>query len=185
MGLYIYAVLKLEQIEEIEHKFLVQGHTQNEGDSCHSTIEKGIKRFLAKNNIFHPDQYIEIIENAKKTGAPFNVVRMSPSDFFEIKSMVELLNLNFKKLKVSQICSVKIRKGSPFVPLVKYSFAESYKEISLLKSNTRAERNPEFLRSTAGQLPLKNNKYQDLMYFYNHGLIPANFHDFYENLTSI
>jgi hypothetical protein len=38
----MYAVLKYECINSITHKFLITGHSQNEGDSTHSVIVKQI-----------------------------------------------------------------------------------------------------------------------------------------------
>ncbi|KAM3960074.1 uncharacterized protein ACR2FA_005875 [Aphomia sociella] len=43
VALYLYAVTHLN-IKSITHKFLVKGHTQNEGDNIHSLIEKEIKK---------------------------------------------------------------------------------------------------------------------------------------------
>ena len=40
--MYLYALLKLN-IPTITHKFLVTGHTQNEGDCMHSCIKRGKK----------------------------------------------------------------------------------------------------------------------------------------------
>nr|CAI5833693.1 unnamed protein product [Callosobruchus analis] len=55
-SMYLYAVQKFPQIKSITHKFLIKGHSQNEGDSVHSVIERSIKRsvksglFLLPNN---------------------------------------------------------------------------------------------------------------------------------------
>ena len=46
MALYLYAVNNLPNITSITHKFLIKGHTQNEGDSAHSLIEREVKRIL-------------------------------------------------------------------------------------------------------------------------------------------
>ncbi|KAL4714260.1 hypothetical protein ACJJTC_009612 [Scirpophaga incertulas] len=49
-SMYIYAVQNLPNIKSITHKFLIKGHTQNEGDSVHSTIERQIKRRLRRDS---------------------------------------------------------------------------------------------------------------------------------------
>jgi hypothetical protein len=53
----------------ITHKFLITGHTQNEGDNVHSIIEKAVKRHLKGGAIceYVPAQYVSIIRGAKKT----------------------------------------------------------------------------------------------------------------------
>ncbi|CAF4946537.1 unnamed protein product [Pieris macdunnoughi] len=43
VGMYYYAVETLP-IKSITHKYLIRGHTQNEGDNVSSLIEKSIKR---------------------------------------------------------------------------------------------------------------------------------------------
>ena len=39
-----YAMFHNVFVKSITHKFLIKGHTQNEGDSAHSLIERQIKR---------------------------------------------------------------------------------------------------------------------------------------------
>lgn len=65
VALYLYAVTHLN-IQSITHKFLIKGHTQNEGDNIHSLIEKEIKKNLKSGPIYSPHQYVAIIKNAKK-----------------------------------------------------------------------------------------------------------------------
>ena len=40
--LYQYAIANFSNVKRISHKFLIRGHTQNEGESAHSTIEREI-----------------------------------------------------------------------------------------------------------------------------------------------
>lgn len=63
--LYMYAVNNLN-IGSITHKFLIRGHTQNEADSVHSLIERQVKKNLKSGPIYSPDQYIALIEIARK-----------------------------------------------------------------------------------------------------------------------
>ena len=63
--MYLYAVTTLN-INSIIHKFLIRGHTQNEGDAAHSVIEKNIKRAKKSGPIYVPDQYVSLIRTAKK-----------------------------------------------------------------------------------------------------------------------
>lgn len=42
--MYLFALMKYPKIKSIIHKYLISGHTQNEGDSVHSIIEKAIKK---------------------------------------------------------------------------------------------------------------------------------------------
>lgn len=51
LGMYLYAVQTLK-IKSITHKFLIKGHTQNEGDNVHSVIEKSVKKSLKSGPIY-------------------------------------------------------------------------------------------------------------------------------------
>ena len=64
-SLYLHAVQNFN-IPTIEHKFLIVGHTQNEGDSMHSVIEQQKKRMLRSGPIYTPTQWTPILHLAKK-----------------------------------------------------------------------------------------------------------------------
>ena len=69
IALYLYAVQKYN-IETITHKYLIKGHTQNEGDSCHSLIERQVKRLLRSGPVYVPDTLVTAIRMAKKVVNP-------------------------------------------------------------------------------------------------------------------
>ncbi|XP_022824803.1 uncharacterized protein LOC111355254 [Spodoptera litura] len=58
---------------DITHRFMEQGHTQNEGDSVHALIERESKRKL----IYTPDQWYALVRWAKAEGRPYNVVEVT------------------------------------------------------------------------------------------------------------
>lgn len=66
LTMYIYALMTNTNIKSITHKFLLMGHTQNEGDSAHSVIERQVKRALKSGPIFTPTEYVALIKSAKK-----------------------------------------------------------------------------------------------------------------------
>lgn len=72
ISMYMFAVTTLP-IKPITHKFLIKGHTQNEGDNAHSVIEKETKKVLKSGPIYVPSQYFTTIRTAKKSGEPFEV----------------------------------------------------------------------------------------------------------------
>lgn len=69
--LYSFAVSHFENINSITHKFLIKGHTQNEGDNVHSLIEKEIKKSLKSGPMHAPHEYVSLIKQARKTRTPF------------------------------------------------------------------------------------------------------------------
>ncbi|KAJ8962148.1 hypothetical protein NQ318_018105 [Aromia moschata] len=73
------------------------GHTQNEGDSVHSVIERYIKRALRSGPIFVPDQYMTLIRTAKITGKPYEVHELNHENFFNIKELASTIGRNYSK----------------------------------------------------------------------------------------
>lgn len=53
-------------IKSINHKYLIRGHTQNEGNAVHSIIKKAIKNSKKSGSIYVPEQYVSLIRNAMK-----------------------------------------------------------------------------------------------------------------------
>lgn len=129
VSLYLYAIAKLN-IHSITHKFLVVGHTQNEGDSAHSVIEKQITKTLKSGPIYIPSQYVTLIQIAKKTGKPFNVEQLSSEDIYDIKDISEhigynyTLNTNGEKVYWNNIRIVKVEKSHPGIIFYKNTYED-------------------------------------------------------------
>lgn len=88
LAAYSYIVDTLN-IRSITHKFLITGHSQNEGDNVHSVIEKKVRRYLKSDPIYVPEQYISLIRTAKKTGTPYRVHELTYDDFYGLKHLQE------------------------------------------------------------------------------------------------
>lgn len=82
-------------IPSIQRKFLVVGHTQNEGDAMHSRIEYENKRALKSGPIYVPSQVCTISSLAKRTGKPYIVRQMETNDFIDCKSLCNDIGNNF------------------------------------------------------------------------------------------
>jgi hypothetical protein len=140
LATYLYAVAKYK-IKSITHKYLVTGHTQNEGDCVHSMIEKNIKRALKSGPIYTPSQYVTLVRTAKKTGKPFNVIEMSHDDFFDLKNLTES-TFNFNKNDMeentfSKVSIFKVEKENFHCFFYKTSFNDDeFKVIKLKKKRT-------------------------------------------------
>lgn len=131
-ALYINAVSVLENINSITHKFLVAGHTQNEGDHIHSVIERSIRQFKKRAPIYVPEQYLSLVRQAKKNGKPYIVHEMGFEDFFDFKElskdmgMKEIFkNENNETIRIADVSVVKVTKANPGHLLVKTSYAQS------------------------------------------------------------
>lgn len=124
----LYAVETLK-IGSITHKFLIRGHTQNEGDNAHSIIERAIKKSKKSGPIYVPGQYVQIIRDAKKTGDKFIVKELNYDDFYNLKKLNEEIGLNIdtnihrENIKTSDIKMIQFKKGAET-----YSYKSKYEE---------------------------------------------------------
>ena len=71
-AMYMHAVATLN-VYRISHYYLERGHTENEGDSTHSTIERAARRV----NIYTPMQWYAVVASAKRQGEAYSVVEMA------------------------------------------------------------------------------------------------------------
>nr|CAI5838439.1 unnamed protein product [Callosobruchus analis] len=149
---HVCGTIFLENINSITLKFLITGHTQNEGVHVHSVIAGAIKKFKKSSSIYVPDHYVTIIKQAKKRGKPYRVHEMSFSDFFDLKLMAQEIGIKdvFKNedgeiVQLSKICAVKVTKDNPEELFYKTSFKENdFRSLVVTKSKRQC-------------MPLKSN----------------------------
>lgn len=139
--MYLYAVQKFK-IKSITHKFLIKGHTQNEGDNVHSVIEKAVKRTLKSGPIYIPSEYVRIIRCAKVSGAKYKVTEMSHTDFFDLKELTKQIGSNFsnttnqESIKLAEIKVIKVLKEEPGIIYIK----TSYNQEQFMKINVNGKK---------------------------------------------
>ena len=75
-----------ENIKEINHKFLVPGHTHMECDVDHSIIERKKKKTTAQ--IHHPRDWYQFIRNVR-TKKPFCVKEMNQNTIFNFNDVLK------------------------------------------------------------------------------------------------
>lgn len=134
LSVYAYAVNKLP-FKSITHKFLIRGHSRNEGDNVHSVIEKQIKRYLQSGPIYIPEQYKTLITTAKKTGNPYKVVEMTYNQFYDVKALQESWGTNFNVdgeknlIKWHDIKVLRVEKEYPDKFFYKTFAEEAYRKV--------------------------------------------------------
>lgn len=130
ISMFLFAVRSLK-IKAINHKFLICGHTQNEGDAVHSVIEKEIKKSLKRGPIFIPQQYATIIRMAKKKGRPYAVHELSHTDFLDLKQLNGMIGGNYSKNmqgKTVKMTDMKIMRYEKCKPN-SFQYKLSYKDL--------------------------------------------------------
>lgn len=114
---HAYAGFNL-RVKSITHKFLIEGHSQNEGNNVHSVIEKQVKRHIKSGPIYTPLQYTTLIRTATKTGLAYKVHGMTYDRFYNLKVLQEAWGSNFdmdengNQIKCQEIKVLKVEKDS-------------------------------------------------------------------------
>ncbi|KAF2886755.1 hypothetical protein ILUMI_19421 [Ignelater luminosus] len=81
--LILYSDNSMNYNIRITHNFMEVGHTQNEGDSMHSTIKRCDKHV----SIYVPSQWYVVARTACKK-KPYHVKEMNQNDFYDLKDLV-------------------------------------------------------------------------------------------------
>ncbi|XP_022818610.1 uncharacterized protein LOC111351076 isoform X1 [Spodoptera litura] len=194
-SLYLYAVKTLA-VNKITHKFLIRGHTQNEGDTAHSIIEKAIKKAKKSGAIYVPDQYVQIIRSAKKKGNQFIVEELNFDDFYDVKKLTDEIELNTFKdvegntIKTSDIRAIEFRKDNDAVYRYKLKYDDNWIEAEIKKKSQRStsQRITRDIRdiivtpvyNSRRDIPVK--KKNDLKELLQKNIIPRYYSTFYDSI---
>lgn len=184
ISLYMYALKKYPNIRSICHKFLVTGHTQNEGDCAHSVIERQVKRYLKSSPIYLPNEYTTLIRTAKKSGKPFQVMELSFKDFFDLKDLNGRIGNFVGGEKLSDVRVLKIEKNYPFTVFYKTSYSQAdFSEMTV--KTVRSKSNVLSLTlepAYKSKIKISERKRSDLQDLLKDAGIPSCYADFYNNL---
>lgn len=182
--MYLYVIRKYD-IQSINHKFLIVGHTQNEGDSMHACIESAKKRALLSGPLFTPQQISMLIKLAKKTGQPYLVKDLRFSDILDWKTLSDNFgsftkNSDGEKVMWSNIKVLRVTKDDPDTLFYKETFNTNvFKKINVfLKTKNHT---PVQAYLEAPKIPYK--KKEDLLSLLKH--IPIEYQDFFKNLKAL
>lgn len=181
LALYLYAVRYLG-IKSITHKYLVKGHTQNEGDAVHSLIERQVKRQLRGGPIYTPEGFISAIKAAKKNGEPFHINELCYEDFYDLKQLASAIGpINMSSVKWSDVKVIKVEKDSPCSLFYKLSYKNNFEEVSVIKKKKLPDNltiKPAFYTKPG----LASKKKEDLMELLKKNYIPKFYSNFYNSL---
>lgn len=181
-SLYSYAVQKYSKLQSITHKYRITGHTQNEGDCVHSTIEKNISRSLKSGPIYVPSQYAQIIKSSKKKGNPYCVNEMGFKDFYSMKSLADDIGYTKnKRFKITDVKIYKVTKNEPTKAFFKTSYEQEEFEVTeITRKLNLSEVNLK--RALRTKPKIKENKKKDLLSLLSTQHIPSFYSYFYNSL---
>lgn len=189
LAMYQFAVNKYSKVQRITHKFLIKGHTQNEADAVHATIQRNISRALKCSPVYVPSQYITLIKTAKR-GTPYTVKELSHDSFYDLKSLITVGNNNYtktedgEKVKWVDIKVMSISKNEQN----KFIFKTSYEEEEF-KSVTLTRRLPKsnlprcmLKKAYSRKLEISETKRRGILKLIEKDIIPKYYEAFYVNL---
>lgn len=190
ISMYLYAVEYLN-VPQITHKYLIIGHTENEGDSMHSCIEKERSRILKSGPIYIPSEFVTLVKSAKKKGEPYLVNEMATENFIDWKKISSLMGSNFnknvegEKVTWNDIKIIRVKKGEANKIFYKTSFAQECFQVINIREKTRKKRMENISLVPAYTKPpnIPNNKKEDLVSLCNDNLIPKRHHQFFMSLN--
>ncbi|CAK1598166.1 unnamed protein product [Parnassius mnemosyne] len=130
LSMYMFAVQHYPNIKTITHKYLIKGHTQNEGDSAHSLIERQVKKQIRSGPMYTPESFISAIKVARSNPTPFRVNIMNNDDFLDWKDVCSQMGVNITKdeegntIKFADLKVVKVDKNHPRAIFFKTSYEQ-------------------------------------------------------------
>ncbi|KAJ8914399.1 hypothetical protein NQ315_017493 [Exocentrus adspersus] len=184
----LYNYLTNKHTIKIRHSYLEKGHTQNEGDSVHSLIERASKNIP----IYLPDQWYTLVRTAKRSNPQYKVQEMAKEFIFDLKDLQLQTTLNWdkdinnEKVKWQKIKIIETNPRYPDTILFKYEYeASEYNRINLLqKGRKRMQEKNDYLMKPLYRtlVPIKKKKYEHLLFLCNKLVIPSQYHDFFQGL---
>lgn len=189
-SMYLYCVENLD-INSITHKYLVVGHTENEGDSMHACIEKEKKRVLKSGPLYTPSQLSAVITCAKKSGNPYRVTEMHSLDFVNWKAVAEKMGKNFnvsatnnEKVKWNEVKVIKVVKSEKNTIFYKKTMSKNveFEKIDI-RHRVRSTRGDIILEPCyKGPQGISEKKKKHLVQLCDGLQIPIIYHEFFRNL---
>lgn len=169
-------------IQIIDHKFMVPGHSHMEVDTDHGKIEKRKKK--TEINIYHPHDWMQLV---KSTGPKFRVIEMTQTDFLEFSSLLKgplvskkrsMEGNDFKWLETRWL-----RYNKQFGQILYKQNLDDATPFQSLELRRRGSQPPRIIPPIClTSLPISKEKKKDLIDLLL--LIPDVFHHFYRNLPT-
>lgn len=175
----------------IDHVFYEPGHSQQEGDSIHSSIERSAKNIQV--NV--PSEWGIICQTARKTPEPYKVLYLNHEAFIDWSSLASsnketqrYITVTGEVVQWRKIKWFRYLKSEPDSIFFKYDYDdETFSEIKIMKSVGRPHQlNLENLtKAYKTCLPITASKYKDLMDLCKARVIPLHHHKFFEDLPKV
>lgn len=186
--MYLWLLEKVPTLKEVNHKFLLAGHTHMEVDGKHSVIERA-KKQIQNHTIFTTNDWANFIASCSKKN-PFVVRRMRLEDFVdflylrkkEAPFVSRKKNTDNEPFLISHAVWLQLRKGD-----TKLYYKASFTDDTFKTVDLKRKRREEGIVLPAAIPPMRltkrkisNEKYRDLMNLLQ--WVPEEYRSFFENI---
>ena len=193
--LCLYLVRVMENLEQIDHMFMVSGHSHMEVDSMHSRIENKSETL----NIYVPSEWSVVAACARKN--PYIVDKMQTDDVKDLKRLQSDMKITNMKIDSDGqtvhwtsgkgyssngiISWLMYRKNDPNAMYYRTNYDESvpFKKVIVSRA-TRSNNLPPLHPAFSGRLPIARAKLNDLLKLCEDLAIPPSYHWFYRGIAS-
>ena len=189
IALALLHMIKQSNLNIIDMKYLVSGHTHMEVDSIHSAIESAKKNA----RIYIPEDWYNIIRMARRA-RPYLIVPLSFESFLDFKQNTQQVdNTKFdeegKPVKWLNIRWIRATRWNPNTILFKYNFESEFKALNLKRQKkgrnapaAHSEALVDLVPAYNARLPISSKKKHDLLNLCSQGVVPCRYKAFYEGL---
>lgn len=178
----IGSYLKDASLKTIEQRFFLKGHDSNDCSRCFEAIEKRKKSVLMNTNLFIPDDWVKLIESAKRP--QYEIVQMTENDFYSVERLMNLLiddkhSATGHQIHWSHISTITYTLNDPLNLCVCYENKKS--AVHLLSAQDVIEFcSTSLIYSSKGGNAISKMKYEDLQK--NLNCLPIEHHEFYKSI---
>lgn len=164
----------------ITHRFLEKGHTQNEGDSVHSVIERAREHKI----INTPEEWKLLIRWAKSEN-PYKVRDLKREQVYDFKELLKkrnwAKNTQNEKIMWTKIREFIIEESQPNKLHYKYSLEDDSMTL-IIRKQTRNIITETLKNTYSGPIDITNDKYKDIISLCETGIIPEKYHPYFRAL---
>lgn len=176
-------VIQNGNLDTVDHKFLESGHTWMESDSIHAAIDHAKKN----SKVYIPQQWETVISLARRRN-PYKVIPVKK--FYDFKAVCKCItntkmDTDGQKVNWLNIKWLQVNKSEPEVIKVKHSFSDEFSTLRVLSTRRGRTQFPSELSTLyEAALPISSDKKQDLVSLCRQGVIPSEYHQYYNSLPT-
>lgn len=173
----------LDNVDIINQKYFISGHSWNSCDRCFAIIEKQ-RKFTTE--VYVPKHWFNIVRLSKKKEPKFEVIQMAQNDFISSNTIINLI-VNRKITTCNEtinwfnIDSIENKKTEPFKLYVKErNNPMQIYIVNLHKKGITKQMFVDTVLPNAGEKIIAKKKFLDLIALL--AFMPEKYHEFYKHL---